>query len=537
MNRPPNTGGNSPPLTRQSGGGAFASVVLVECCQGGDRSRLLKLVPVPSAWLLALAISVLYVLILAYPVHLHRVGGFSDFYVRFAPDADRIAAGEFPQNTYNPPGYPVLLALASPLTGDHFTSGKWMSLLAAGLIGVLIFCLVRRLFGPGPALLAVPIVLLSHSFTTYSITAMADVPFLCVCLGALLATTIDRPARWWPAILGGLLSGAAYLIRYNGVFLLVPGLLGMLWREDARTSGSKLGAVYLGSFLLTIASWGWLNYTHHGSPVYSTNYLDVVRAFRLDGGGRPFTSFADVVSRDPGRLAWGYAGNVGPTLVNGFGASLALLPVGPLAAVGIVLSLVRHRRRPVILVLVGALTFVLLMSFTHWERRYHFFPLACYSGFAAFAVFQIGHAVGRILGSPMAARIVMTALVLVVVIPSGGRAWDAVRISLKRQPIELLPAARYLDSVAPPGATVMAVRAQIAYLSRRQFRELPNAGSVDELRSILSERPPDYIVFDRWGRFRRSLTTLAKPDGSIPWLNPVFNDGAVVVYAVQLDRR
>ncbi len=502
-----------------------------------DRVRLLKLVPVPRVWLLALTISALYVLILAYPVHLHRVGVFSDFYVRFAPDADRIAGGEFPQNTYNPPGYPVLLVLISPLTGDHFTSGKWMSLLAAGFIGVLVFFLVRRLFDPGPALLAVPIVLLSHSFTTYSITAMTDVPFLCVCLGALLVITVDRPARWWPAILGGVLSGAAYLIRYNGVFLLVPGLLGMLWREDARTSGSKRAAVYLGSFLLTIAPWGWLNYTHHGSPVYSTNYLDVIRAFDLDGGGRPFSSLADVVLRDPGRLARGYAGNVVPTLVNGFGASLALFPVGPLAAVGIVLSLIWHHRRPVIIVLVAALTFVLLMSLTHWERRYHFFPLACYSGFAAFAVFQIGHAVGRLLGSPMAARLVVTALVVVIVVPSGIRAWNAVLISLKRQPIELLPAARYLDSVAPPGATVMAGRAQIAYLSRRQFRELPDAGSLDELKSYLSEHPADYLVFDRWGQFHPNLTILAKPDGSTPWLHPVFNDGGVVVYVVQLDPR
>lgn len=81
-----------------------------------------------KALLVALAMGILYVVALAYPVHRHVVGAFSDFYVRFAPDADRVAAGEFPRNTYNPPGYPMLLVLASPLTGDHFTTGKWMSL-------------------------------------------------------------------------------------------------------------------------------------------------------------------------------------------------------------------------------------------------------------------------------------------------------------------------------------------------------------------------------------------------------------------------
>jgi hypothetical protein len=83
----------------------------------------------------------------------------------------------------------------------------------------------------------------------------------------------------------------------------------------------------------------------------------------------------------------------------------------------------------------------------------------------------------------------------------------------------------------------MAVRAQIAYLSRRQWRELPpGAGSVDELRAMLRERPPDYLVYDRWGRqINKKLMALAKPDGSVPWLRPIYNDqkGGVVIYAVQ----
>ena len=44
-------------------------------------------------------------------------------------------------------GYPVLLVLASPLSGDHFTTGTWMSLLAGGLTGALGFGFFRRLFG------------------------------------------------------------------------------------------------------------------------------------------------------------------------------------------------------------------------------------------------------------------------------------------------------------------------------------------------------------------------------------------------------
>ncbi len=497
--------------------------------------------PLRRAGTLAFAICTLYVLALAYPVHLHIVGVFTDFYRFYAPDADRLALGEFPQNTNNPPGYPVLLFLASPLTGDRFTSGKWISLLAAGLTGVLAFYLHRRLFGAAVALLAVPIILLQEAFTGYSISAMTEIPFLCVCLGAMLAITDERRGGWQSAVLSGVLCGVAYLIRYNGVFLLVPGLLGVIWREGAAPSRAKLAAAYLGSFLLTVAPWWWLNYTQHGSPFYSTNYVDIVRALALTGEGRELTSLTDAVLNDPGRFARNYVRHAGLVLYNTFGASLAVLPVGPLAALGILLSLARHRRRPVLLVLIGALSFLLLMSLTHWDRRYYFFLLVCYSGFAAFTIFKVAQRIGRALNSPLAERLAVVTLALWILIPSVGLTWQRVHTTLGRQPIELLPAARYLDGLAPRGATVMAVRPHIAYLSHRQWREFPpGAGSVDELKAMLRGRPPDYLVYDRWGRqIYKQLMALAKPDGTFPWLRPIYNDqtGGVVIYAVQPDRR
>lgn len=486
---------------------------------------------------IAVVICAVYVLALAYPVHLHIVGAFSDFYVRFAPDADRISARELPQNTYNPPGYPVLLVVASQLTRDHFTSGKWMSLLAAGLTGIMAFSLFRRLFGPAPALLAVPIILSSETFTRYSISAMTDVPFVCVAVGAMFAITAEQPGGWRSSVWGGVLCGAAYLIRYNGVFLLVPGLAGAISRDGTWTMRARPAAAYLASFLLTVAPWWWLNDAQHGSPFYSTSHEDVVRALVLQRDGPPFASLADVILTDPARFAWSYARHIGFTFFQTLGASLALLPVGPLAALGIALSLAEHRRRPVLLVLAAALSFLLVMSLTHWETRYFFFILVCYSGFAAFAIFEVARRIGHALGSPIASRVTVAALALWILVPSSVLVWRAAEKTLSRQPTELLPAARYLRSVAPPGATVMALRAQIAYLSHRQWRPLPGAESVDALRSVLCERPPDYLVYDRWGRrFTQQLMALADPVGSPPWLQPVYSDPSVAVYAVKLDR-
>jgi 4-amino-4-deoxy-L-arabinose transferase-like glycosyltransferase len=486
-----------------------------------------------KALLVALAMGVLYVAALSYPVHRHVVGAFSDFYVRFAPDADRVAAGEFPRNTYNPPGYPMLLALASPLTGDHFTTGKWMSLLAGGLTGALAFVLFRRLFGPGPALLAVPIILTSAVFATYAITAMTDVPFVLLCLVVMIAITGERSPRPGPVILSGVLCGIAYLIRYNAVFLLVPGLAAALWGKRRWSSRATLGAAYVASFLVTVAPWLWMNYTHHGSPFYSTNYEDVARAFDITRS-TPFTSLADVLLHAPARFARRYATNLGYTFFQTLGAGLALLPVGPLAAMGIGLSLARNRRRPVFLVLLAALSFLLVMSLTHWERRYFFFILVCYSGFAAFAAFEIARWVGRALG-PMAGQAAMAVLVLWIVVPSIVTVWQAAAKTLSRQPVELLPAAEVVRREASPRATVMAVRAQMAYLSRREWRPLPGAGSVEALEALLQQDPPGYVVYDRWARkYIPELKSLLDPAASPRWLRAVYSHPSIVVYRVEM---
>ena len=485
---------------------------------------------------IALAISALYVAALAYPVHRHVVGVFSDFYVRFAPDADRIAAGEFPRNTYNPPGYPALLVLASPLAPDHFTTGKWMSLLAGGLTGVLAFLLFRRLFGVGAGVLAVPIVLSSAAFATYAITAMTDVPFVCLCVLAMLAITSESPHRLRSIAVSGALCGAAYLMRYNALFLLVPGVAAAVWGPGDWPSRARRGALFLASVLITISPWLWASYAHWGAPFYSTNYEDVARAFGISRPGG-FRSLSDVVLEDPARFVRRYVSNIAPILYRTVGAGLALLPVGPLAVAGIALALLRHRRKPVLLVLLAALAFLLLMTLTHWEKRYFFFILVCYAGFAALAIVEIAGWIDARFHAPRAARLAMALLMLWILAPSAVTVSRAAAKTLSRQPLELLPAARAVALDAPPQATVMSVRAQMAYLSGRAWRPLPGAESIDDLKVKIQDRPPGYIAYDRWARkYVPQLKSLADPGASPPWLVPVYSHPSITVYRVELAR-
>jgi hypothetical protein len=187
------------------------------------------------------------------------------------------------------------------------------------------------------------------------------------------------------------------------------------------------------------------------------------------------------------------------------------------------------------LVLLATLSFLLFMSLTHWERRYHLFVLASYSGFAGWAIVAMAQRIGNVMNSVIAGRAVVAALSLVILIPSINGAWDAVRTTLTRQPIELLPAADYLDRTAPREATVMSVRAQIAYLSHRPWRQLPFVRSVDELAAAILESCPDYLVYDRWARLSPPFMALAASAGAFSWLRPVYRDwrAGVVIYELR----
>src|SRR5215510_8960712 len=99
-----------------------------------------------------LLICAIHLLALIYIARQHPFGNYAtetDFYHFYAPDAERLAAGQFPQNTYQGPGYPATLALVAKLvgmSGDLFTVGKWMSVVCAVLCGLLVFVLFARLF-------------------------------------------------------------------------------------------------------------------------------------------------------------------------------------------------------------------------------------------------------------------------------------------------------------------------------------------------------------------------------------------------------
>ena len=132
----------------------------------------------------------------------------TDFYHFYAPDAERLARGEFPANTFQGLGYPAALAAVAKLTGksdDLFTAGKWLTVVCAVACGWLIFKLFAQVFSFWVGLAAQALAVVSGEFLTFSISATTDVFFLLLCLATLVALTCER----WHALTRSLLAGAA----------------------------------------------------------------------------------------------------------------------------------------------------------------------------------------------------------------------------------------------------------------------------------------------------------------------------------------
>ena|GEM_PF-1218410 len=505
--------------------------------------------------ILALLICLAHFVTLAYLARQHPLGTFAtetDFYHLYAPDAERIAAGQFPVNTFQGPGYPATLALLAKLTGlsaDLFTVGKWLSVIGAVICGLLTFLLFARLFSDRVGIGAQLVMLVSGQFPQFSLNATTDVFFLLLCLVTLVVFTGGWLSLRWRIALTGALIGLTYLTRYNGVFLLAGCLLAITlinqfdraWRER-----STLSVILLAAFFIVASPWLYANYRHTGSPFYNTNYLNIATEFypelvagktNQDGTRaleQKFHSFGDVLLHDPRTLLSRYPANLYESLRRSVKDDLVNQWVGWAALLGVVLALFERRSKAVTSIIMAGSIYLLLMALNHWETRYYFFLMVLSSGFAVYAVFrlfELAHARGMI-GRPVA-TIGGAALVAVMWTMSLAESRKDVARFLASHPAEIVAALDYLKSINPQGMRlrIVARKPHLPYLSRNEWVFFPPVKSIDEFRGWVENNHVDYIAIGkRELKERKELAPLGDPKKAPDWLKPVWvNDDPVFI--------
>jgi hypothetical protein len=516
----------------------------------GEPPSALEFAPIGTAgktgawrsWLIPVLICLAHFFVLYYLARQHPLGNFAtetDFYHFYAPDAELIAKGQFPTNTYQGPGYSALLALIAKLVdGDLFDIGKWLSVVCAVLCGLFAFIIFARLFGFWVGVGAQLIAIVSGEFPQFSINATTDLFFLLLCLVTLAVFTSNWMSVRPRVALTGVLIGFSYLTRYNGVFLLAACLFGIVILnlfEKSRRERWILTMIIIVTFLACISPWLDINYKHRGSPFYNTNYLNMATEFypelvagktNQDGTRaleQKFHSFGDVLRYDPKKVLLRYPINLFESLRLSINNSLVNQLVGWAALFGVVLALIGKRSKAVGFVLIAGAVYLLLMALNHWETRYYFFLMVLYAGFAAYAVSRLSKAVVARSWSwkfPLAGGFGVLLFAILWGLSLAESRKDVKRF-LAGHPTEVIAALDYLRSVSPQGTRlrIVARKPHLPYLSRNEWVFFPQVKSLDEFRVWVENNQVDYIAIGkRELKERKELTSLGDPKNAPPWL-------------------
>ncbi len=436
-------------------------------------------------------------------VTLARPGVENDF--RVFATRDTLSAIFQADGFYNL-GYPLLLWLVRPLTHDNpFLAARLIALVAGGVLIGAGYWLARCLLAPAPSLLAAGFLALSGMVTQYSLLIGSDMPFAALMTLAVAVTLrVNTHTHAAMVLFGGLLAGAAFLIRHPGLILLLWGGI-TLWY----TAGWRMAIVFGTGFILAASPQLTVNILQTGQPLFNQQAKNIwLAVYANTDWGRwdevpNSIGLLEVIGRDPLRFLFNWVRNVigfigaGAEDVSEFGRAdqLRLLgwPVNWLAIGGLVIAswLAWYRRADrrwlALTSLIGVYVAVIATAFI--LPRF-FLPLApLYAVAAAWAMQQLWKSQRQLL---------IATLIIGVVLSIGPGA--AVQAVLSAQPADEVAAVALVRRSLPeygvnvvaaiPDRLPLAKYSAIAHLIR--FR-VPVTVTAEELREIGA----DYLLWDQ----------------------------------------
>ncbi len=484
MTRPPRPAAPKPPLANDRARARPPAIAI----HAGPTAGPAWLTPAALALVAAYGVAVL-----AMGLGPHRVGDVfteTDFYGSYGPGARALQEGRLDPSRYGVVGplFELLLAAVGFVVRDLFLAAELIA--ATSMTAALAFwwSLVRRRAGAGVALLTVLFLASNAQFFRYGWSATTDAPALALQVAALWALLGSAPREGGrPSgrrlLAAGLLTGLAFLTRYNSVALLPAALAAIALGWAGVPAGARLRAalVFTGGFLLPVAPWFAWSAAHGGSVRFQLHHNIAYEVFARPKGivwdhyardlEPQFPTPWSVLARDPlavlGRMVFNVFDHVRLDA-----QVLAGLPLALAAAAGAWLGSrdgALARLRPVLLAL--ALLFLALVPAFHSER-YSLAVLPLWAALAAvaFASPRFALASGRLWW-----KLLLVPAVLVPALATT-RAFTA-RV-LDQLPVEVLDAARQVRPYVQPGEKVLARKPHFAWYAGLTPAPLPLADSL-----------------------------------------------------------
>ena len=488
------------------------------------------------------------------------VGGYgveTDAFAGYLPDAKRLLHGAFTTlDGFKGPGYHLALAAVGAVIRDFFYAAKILALASSGAVLLLLYRLVRRHIGAEAAWITWIVVATNAQFVLYAIQVGTDMYFLALAMvTATLLLERSRQARTKQvhrALIAGALAGMCYLTRYNGLFLILGGVLILLladWREipafsetsDERPTPwrtrSARAVAFIVAAVVVILPWSLFTYAKGRGFLYNLNYLNI--AYELYGQGLigwdqyweffrgVFTGFGDVLAgygaatlfvfaRNGFTHLWADWTHVLATHDIGW-TTIAAVLWGAIALTGLIAAILRYGFRAWPPVLLGLLTYGVLVPVFYGER----FSLPMLPWYAVLAAVSATWAASK-LSLPTAVRFAPSAVLVFLVISNSYGSLAQVRGLLASSPDEIRMIADVAGSRIPEGERIMARKPHIAWYLGLDMARIPMVRGIDDLRDAARNLHTKYLfVSGIEAALRRPLIPLLDPRNAPPFLNPL----------------
>jgi 4-amino-4-deoxy-L-arabinose transferase-like glycosyltransferase len=454
------------------------------------------------------------ILILALVIgYFHKVGHFdveTDFYGAYAVQAANILEGRPYTYQYLPPMYSLLLAAVSLVAGDFFVAAKIISAFATGLFGWITYLLLKELFDSRIALASTTLLLLA--LIPYSFLAATDL------VGALavilpLWILLRSPVLTFKAcFLSGILAGVAYLMRPNGIFLVLGIGFTLIFinlnQETLRRCLLRVGFFLCGVLLIT-TPWFIYNWQINGSPFKTANYLHIAAHIyhpesensetTLKQMASKFNSIGEVVLYNPPKFILTYLKSVLKENIEQLFPQSLRFPAYLFAGSGLLLLLAELSRRRGNLFrrrltfLVVCLFGYFILGLVGFVLRYYFFLFPLLFLLVTYFLFQryILAALGYI---PFFRIAVSWLVVLILAVSQSISAYRKTSSNLASEPSYLLEIANFLRNRSSAHDIIIVRKPHLAYLSGLR-REFPLAETVDDFFVKAGEIGARYIVY------------------------------------------
>jgi tetratricopeptide (TPR) repeat protein len=475
------------------------------------------------AWFVIAAFAVALIAVVAGP---HRIGDYfteTDFYGGYSEGARLIQQGHLDPSRYGVVGplYEIVLALAGLAVRNLFVAAELISLVSTLAMVALAHGLIARRAGARPALFAVLFLVTNAWVFRYGYTTGTDAFAICLQTLALwlLLTRQTRVSLW----LAGLAAAAAFLTRYNALYLLPAGLIAL--RLERRGWGST--RTFTIAFFAPIVPWVmWCiaNGSHFSFQLHHSIAYEVYarsQGMVWDDYQKKlqpqFHNLWDVIARDPAAVFSRMGFNVFDHLRLD---ALKLLgwPVALAALFGLLLAGTSGALEPLAPLLVaGALLFLTLVP-TFYAERYSLALMPVYAMLAGLC-FGLPRFAFALRGRPVWIKAVLAVMPLLF----------AIDVSVKHQrralamlPVEVLEAARTLRSLAQPGDAVIARKPHLAFHAGLRGVAFPFTSTVPELADFAHRNHVRWL-FISWPEVetRPRYWHLLDTTGVMPGLRPV----------------